>query len=68
MDGALVAGSTGITSARSASGYWRWGGTYLTGLTAAPSSNYFVGTLDEIAVYNTQLTDLQISKHYYANF
>jgi hypothetical protein len=39
----------------------------LSGWTNRPTSDYFTGTLDEIAVYPTQLTDNQIARHYASN-
>ncbi|HWG98457.1 MAG TPA: LamG-like jellyroll fold domain-containing protein, partial [Pilimelia sp.] len=67
VDGVQVAGNASVTSAGNVSGYWRWGGTRLTGLPNAPGSSYFVGTLDEVAVFGSQLTDRQVAIHYHAN-
>src|SRR6185312_2961558 len=59
VDGALV-GTNPQTAAQSYSGYWRIGGDQTWGST----SPYFTGTLDEVAVYNTELTAAQVSDHY----
>jgi hypothetical protein len=67
VDGVRVAADAGVTYGRNASGYWRWGGTNLSGLTNRPSSDYFVGTLDEVAIFAAQLADQQIAWHYHAN-
>jgi hypothetical protein len=66
VDGALaISGAT--TTALTATGNWRWGGVYLSGWTNRPTSDYFIGTLDELSIYPTQLTDNQIARHYAAN-
>jgi hypothetical protein len=67
VDGALVASATGTTTALNATGYWRWGGNDLTGWANSPSSEYLIGTLDEVAIYTTQLTDNKIARHFAAN-
>jgi concanavalin A-like lectin/glucanase superfamily protein len=73
LDGVLVASRTN-TSAQNFTGYWRWGGLALGGwpnVTSACVSNpvacYLVGTMDEVAVYPTQLSDQHIAWHYHAN-
>jgi hypothetical protein len=45
-------------------GYWRWGGDFSD---AAWPSDYFLGTIDEVAVYATALSGQRIAVHYYAN-
>jgi hypothetical protein len=67
LDGALVAADATVTTAEASTGYWRWGGSRLYDLPDRPASDYLVGTLDEVAVYHTQLTDRQIARHYHAN-
>lgn len=67
VDGALVDSNAALTTGNNSSGYWRWGGSELIGFGNRPTSDYFVGTLDEVAIYSTQLTDQQIARHYYAN-
>lgn len=68
LDGQAVASDATVTSARNAAGYWRWGGTNLIGLANRPTSDYFVGTLDEVAVYPAQLTAAQVSRHDHSDF
>lgn len=63
LDGALVAANAGVTSALSMTGYWRWGGSPLAGLADRPASDYLIGSLDEIAIYSTQLVDSEIAVH-----
>ena len=66
-DGSLVASDPTITTAGSYTGYWRWGGGNVAFWPNQPSSGYLIGTIDEVAVYPTQLTDQQIAEHYNAN-
>jgi hypothetical protein len=67
VDGNLVDSTATPTSATSYTGYPRAGGESLVAWPNRPASDYFVGTLDEVAFYQTQLTDTQISIHYHAN-
>ncbi|WP_157440389.1 LamG-like jellyroll fold domain-containing protein [Actinokineospora inagensis] len=67
VDGNLIAQDATTTTAQNFTGYWRWGGGTLVNYPNRPSSDYLVGTLDELAVYPTQLTDAQIRRHYHAN-
>jgi hypothetical protein len=47
-------------------GYWRLGGDSLSGWPQAPSSNYFSGSVDEVAIYDHALTAAQVAAHYAA--
>ena len=67
LDGALVASDATVTSAMNLTGYWRWGGSPLIGVPGRPTSDYFIGSLDEVAIYAGQLSDVQIAVHYAAN-
>jgi hypothetical protein len=67
VDGELVDSDDTVTSAQNFTGYWRWGGEDTTNWTNAPTSNYLTGTIDDVAVYTSQLTDNQIARHYAAN-
>ncbi|HEX8631110.1 MAG TPA: LamG domain-containing protein, partial [Catenuloplanes sp.] len=67
VDGVRVATDSNVTYGRDSAGYWRWGGSSLAGFPNRPTSDYFTGTLDEVAIYSTQLTDQQVAWHYYAN-
>ncbi|MEV6599916.1 LamG domain-containing protein [Actinoplanes sp. NPDC051346] len=64
VDGVRVATDTSVTSGPAFSGYWRWGGALLSGRPNRPANDYFVGTLDEVAVYPSQLSDQQIAWHH----
>lgn len=56
VDGALVASNAGVTAGMGIpTGYWRMGGQV---------GQWFSGTLDEAAVFGTQLTDAQIATHW----
>lgn len=67
IDGAQVAANSGVTTARNGTGYWRFGGDSLTGWPSVPTSTYVAATLDEIAVYGTQLGAQQIAWRVGAN-
>ncbi len=68
LDGEPDTSNTGVGTLGSYTGYWRWAGFALGGgWPNQPTSSYFVGTLDEVAVYPTQLTDQQVRRHFYAN-
>jgi hypothetical protein len=67
LDGVLVASDAAVTSAANLTGYWRWGGSPLVGLADRPTGDRFVGSLDELAIYGTQLTDAQVAEHFHAN-
>jgi hypothetical protein len=69
VDGVSVApADTGVTTGRTVgTGYWRWGGANLTGFTNRPTGDYFIGSIDEVAYYTTQLNATQVARHYAAN-
>ncbi len=60
VDGVQVA-SNPATRAESYPGYWRVGGDNTWG---GASSDYFAGTVDEVAVYSSVLTPAQVADHY----
>jgi PKD repeat protein len=59
VDGALVA-TNPQTQAEGSGGYWRIGGD----TTWSGDSNWFAGSIDEVAVYRTVLSPAQISDHF----
>jgi len=64
VDGAVV-GTSANTASQHYNGYWRAGGDSVGGAwPSAPSSAYFTGTLDEVAIYQSALTAQQVSAHY----
>ena len=66
VDGQLV-GSNDTSQAQSYLGYWRVGGENLSGWPDTPSSNYFAGTVSDVAVYNSELSASQVESHYQAS-
>jgi hypothetical protein len=68
LDGGLVGTNSAVTTAGSYTGYWRWGGANLAGWPSRPLTDQLVGSLDEIAVYNSQVLSAQdVLWHYHAN-
>lgn len=66
VDGLKVGTNPGATAAQPFVGRWRVGGDNLNGWPGQPSSNFFSGTIDEVAVYPTALTVTQVRSHYTA--
>ncbi|WP_107419982.1 LamG domain-containing protein, partial [Streptomyces carpinensis] len=64
VDGSLRASNPLVTGNQSFTGYWRVGGDNLDGWTNQPSSRYYTGRLDEVAVYGKVLTASQVLAHY----
>ncbi|MDB5122543.1 MAG: C-terminal target protein [Mucilaginibacter sp.] len=64
VDGALAASNPAMQSVAATAGYWRVGYDVLTGWTNAPGTAYFNGSLDDIAVANTELTAAQVNVLY----
>lgn len=67
VDGSLVASRTDTTTAESYSGFWRVGFDNLDAWDTVPTSRYFAGTIDEVAIYTTALSDTDIAAHYRAD-
>jgi signal peptidase I len=66
VDGAQVAFSTSVTAPTSYSGFWRAAFEDLAGWPNAPTSQRYVGQLDEIAIYYSVLTAARVAAHYSA--
>ena len=64
VDGALVASNSSVTSAQAFTGYWHIGWAYTTSWPDPPTDTYFAGSLSEMAVIPTQLSQTQISALY----
>jgi PKD repeat protein len=62
VDGALV-GTNPQTGAQAYNGYWRIGGDNTWG---GAASNYFAGSIDEVAVYASALSATDVVAHYKA--
>ena len=66
VDGQRVANDPSVTTASTYAGYWRIGYDNLTAWPNAPTSYYFAGSLNHLAVYTTALTAAQIANHFAA--
>ncbi len=66
VDGVQVASSTSVTSGTTFKGDWQVGQAPLSGRTSAPTSSALAGSVDEVAIYPTQLSASRISAHYAA--
>ena len=66
VDGVLAGQRPDGDQRRPTSGYWRVGGDSLAGWAARPSSDYFAGSIDEVAVYDQALTADEVAAHYSA--
>ena len=66
VDGQRVAQNPNVTKAMDLMGYWRIGGDSLSGWSASPSSAFFAGDLDDVAVYPNVLSAAQVTNHYVA--
>jgi PKD repeat protein len=64
VDGLKVASRADTTSGQQYTGYWRIGGDNLSGWTAQPSSNYFNGAIDDVAIYPSVLSPTRVRQHY----
>ncbi|MCW2820161.1 MAG: cell surface protein [Marmoricola sp.] len=66
VDGAKI-GHGGNGNNQSYAGYWRVGGDNLGAWPNQPTSNFFSGTIDDVAVYPTVLNRSQMVSHYTAS-
>ncbi len=67
VDGVLQASNTGMTTSENflgVNGYWRIAAGRLDTWLSAPTSNYFAGSLDDIAIYTSALTQSQVYSAY----
>lgn len=64
VDGQRVASNPTAYGSTEYNAYWRLGGDSLAGWPGRPTSDYFAGTLDEVALYPTVLTSAQVSQHW----
>ena len=60
IDGQLIGTNTGTTVGQVYKGYWRIGGD-----SSWNGSNFFTGTIDEVAIYPTVLTLAQVRQQYF---
>ena len=66
IDGAEVAADTTTTTAETTTGFWRVGYDNLDSWTSQPANRFFKGSLDEVAIYGTQLPASTIANQYAA--
>lgn len=64
VDGMKVGEDPSVTYGQSYTGYWRIGGDTASSWPNAGSSNYFNGTIDDVAIYPTALSKAQVRDHY----
>jgi trimeric autotransporter adhesin len=67
VDGVRVGFRADTTVGAAYNGYWRVGGDNLSGWANRPTSDYFAGSIDEVAVYSHPLTGKQVRDHYVAS-
>jgi PKD repeat protein len=67
VDGKQVGQRTDTTTARNFWGVWRVGGDALPGWPSQPTSQFFAGTIDDVAIYPTALSPTQVMNHYLAS-
>jgi hypothetical protein len=63
VDGSLVVRSLGVYNPLDYTGYWQLGGDALSGWPLIPTSLDFAGSLDEFAVYPSELDAATIAAH-----
>ncbi|PZS25537.1 MAG: radical SAM protein [Pseudonocardiales bacterium] len=63
-DGKKLGADATVTRGRVYAGYWRVGGDSLSSWPSAPFSNFLSGTIDEVALYQTDLTLAQVQRHF----
>ena len=67
VDGAQVASRADVTVGEHlAIGYWRLGGDSLASWPSVPTSAYFNGSLDEVAIYKHELSATEVAAHHAA--
>lgn len=67
VDGILSARSTVTTTGQDYLGYWSIGGDSLGGWPDRPASDFFAGSLDEVAIYDSALSQATVRDHYAAS-
>jgi hypothetical protein len=65
LDGVAVAANAAPGAPQNYAGYWRWAGGKKW--TTPPTSEYFLGDLDEVAIYPSRLTAQQVARHFWTN-
>jgi len=66
LDGVPVGGNTGVFGAQEYSGYWRIGEDNIVNWPDGPSQPNFKGLIDEVSIYNRELSAAEIQSIYMA--
>lgn len=66
VDGALVASGNTSKAGSSYTGWWRAGYGRVPSGSGYPSTGNFTGTVDDVAIYTTQLSAIRVAAHYAA--
>ena len=66
VDGSLVGTLATTYAGINVTGYWRVGGDKLTGWPGNPSTGYYTGSLDQVAIYPSVLSAAEVSSQYAA--
>ncbi|GAA3693018.1 hypothetical protein GCM10023081_32980 [Arthrobacter ginkgonis] len=66
VDGQLVASRADVTKGLDVLGYWKIGGDSMSSWGGRPTSSYFAGDIDEVAIYPSVLSAAQVQNHYVA--
>jgi PKD repeat protein len=64
VDGKRVGLNSSVTSAQSYAGYWRVGGDNLNGWPNQPTNEDFTGDIDDVSIYPSALSLVQVDTHY----
>ncbi len=64
VDGASAGSRSDVTTAQSYMGYWRVGGDSVGSWPSAPTSAYFAGAIDDVAVYSRVLSGAEVQNHF----
>lgn len=67
IDGVQVANRLDTTGGQPYSGYWRVGGDNLAGWPSQPPSSWFEGTIDEVAIFPSELSQDAVVAQYVAS-
>ncbi|MBO0879067.1 MAG: PKD domain-containing protein [Mycobacterium sp.] len=67
VDGLRIARRTDVTAGQAYVGWWRIGGDALSGWSGAPSSGYLSGSIADVAIFPTALSDDKIQSEYLAS-
>lgn len=62
-----LAGTNGASTNQAYQGYWRVGGDSLNWWPDQPTSHYFAGNIDEVAIYGSALSAARVDAHYTAS-